>query len=212
MRKKQFKGFKGFTNQTLEHWMQMRKQKRDDRSQTRALFDVLKKMPMSAQQPRNLSSAVTNAITNYLKTGSLKPSEPHPLVDVTVESPRRGMSQIEPEPSTSASGIIDTPQRTIKEEEGASGLEVQDFGVVAGPYLQPYLFRNRSVDTRYGVRREGGNFVIGDSKVIINEDSDLTIKGRHFEGTQGLWELLTRNAADSKVITEGDLKTYKSIL
>jgi hypothetical protein len=54
--------------------------------------------------------------------------------------------------------------------------------------------------------------VIGDSKVIINEDSDLTIKGRHFEGTQGLWERLTRNAVDSKVITEGDLKTYKSIL
>ncbi|GFG40884.1 hypothetical protein Cfor_11566, partial [Coptotermes formosanus] len=89
MRKKQLKGFKGFTKQTLEHWMQMRKQKRDDISQTRALFDVLKIMPMSAQQSRNLSSAVTNAITNYLKTGSLKTSEPHPLVDVTVQSPRR---------------------------------------------------------------------------------------------------------------------------
>jgi hypothetical protein len=99
----------------------MRKQKRDDRSQTRALFKVLMKMPMSAQQWRNLSSAVTNAITNYIQTGSLKVTEPHPLVDVTVESPRRGMSHIEPEPSTSASGIIGTPQRTIKEEEGASG-------------------------------------------------------------------------------------------
>jgi transposase-like protein len=31
-------------------------------------------------------------------------------------------------------------------------------------------------------------------------------------GTQGLWELLTRNAVDNKVITEDDLKTYKSIL
>jgi hypothetical protein len=31
--------------------------------------------------------------------------------------------------------------------------------------------------------------MIGDSKVVITEDSDLTIKGRHFEGTQGLWEL-----------------------
>jgi hypothetical protein len=68
-RRKQFKGFKGFRKQTLEHWLKMRKQKRDDRSQTRALFDVLKKMPMSAQQSRNLSSAVTNAITNYLQTG-----------------------------------------------------------------------------------------------------------------------------------------------
>jgi hypothetical protein len=94
---------------------------------------------MSAQQSPNLSSAVTDGITNYLKTGSLRPSEPHPLVDVTAESPRRGMSHIEPEPSTSASVIIDTPQRTIK-EEGASRLEVQDFGVVAGPYLKPYFF------------------------------------------------------------------------
>jgi hypothetical protein len=75
MRRKQ-KGFKGVSKQTLERWLKMRKQNRDDRSRTRALLDVLKKMPISAQQSRNLSSAVTNAITTYLQTVSLKPTEP----------------------------------------------------------------------------------------------------------------------------------------
>jgi hypothetical protein len=89
---------------------------------------------------------------------------------------------------------------------------VQDYGVVASPYVKTYFSRNRTVDTRYGLRREGSNFMIGDSKVNISEDSDLTIKGRHFEGTRGLWDLLTRNFVDSKVITESDMKTYKSIL
>jgi hypothetical protein len=96
------------------------------------------------------------------------------------------MSHIEPEPSTSASSIISTPQRTIKEEEAVRGAEVQDFGVVAGSYLKQYFSRDRSVDTRYGVRREGSNFVIGNSKVIINENGDLTIKGRHFGGDTGV--------------------------
>jgi hypothetical protein len=54
--------------------------------------------------------------------------------------------------------------------------------------------------------------MIRDTKVTIDTNSNLTIKGRHFEGRQGLWELLTRNSVDSKIITESDLKTYKSIL
>jgi hypothetical protein len=54
--------------------------------------------------------------------------------------------------------------------------------------------------------------MICDSKVIFKEDCDLTIKGRQFEGKQALWELLTRNSVDSKVITESDLKTSKGIL
>jgi hypothetical protein len=77
--------------------------------------------------------------------------------------------------------------------------------------VKPYFSRDRSVGTRYGLRREGGNFMIGDSKVIFNDHSDLTVKGRHFEGTEGLLKLLTRNSIHSKVITESDLKTYKSI-
>jgi hypothetical protein len=68
---------------------------------------------------------------------------------------------------------------------------VQDYGVVASAYVTPYFSGDRSVVTRCGLRREGSNFMIGDSKVIFTEDSDLTIKDRHFEGTPGLWELLT---------------------
>jgi hypothetical protein len=89
---------------------------------------------------------------------------------------------------------------------------VQNYGVVASPYVKPYFSRDRRVDTRYWLRREGSNFMIGDSKVLNTEDSDLAIKCRHSEGTQVLWELLTRNSVDRKVITESDLEKNKSIL
>jgi len=54
--------------------------------------------------------------------------------------------------------------------------------------------------------------MIGDSIISVDRESNLTIKGRHYKGTRVLWELLTRKDLKSKVITESDLKKYKTIL
>jgi hypothetical protein len=165
-----------------------------------SIYNVCRNFSLTPHQLRKLSSAVTNAITSYLETGSLKPTEPRQPSDVSVETPRHSISHIEPEPSTSIVRIIDTPQRSIK-EDGDGDYAVKDYGVVASPYVKPNFSIDRSLHSRYGLGREGDNFMIGDSKVIINEDSDMTIKGKHFEGTQGLWELLILNSVYSKVIT-----------
>jgi hypothetical protein len=45
--------------------------------------------------------------------------------------------------------------------------------------------------------------------VVAN--SDLYIKDKHFRGTRGLWELLTRKRVN-KLIDANDMKKYKSIL
>jgi hypothetical protein len=42
--------------------------------------------------------------------------------------------------------------------------------------------------------------------VLVDPYSDITIKGREFKGTTGLWELLTRKNVDRKKITTDDLK------
>jgi hypothetical protein len=68
------------------------------------------------------------------------------------------------------------------------------------------------LDKQYGLRKEGGNFMIGDSNVSVDKDGDLNIKGQHFRGTSGLWELLTRKRINRKKVTTNDLKTYKNIL
>jgi hypothetical protein len=80
-------------------------------------------------------------------------------------------------------------------------------------YLKPFLSpRRHAVENRYGIRRYGGNFMIGDSIIRVDRESNLTIKGKHYKGTRGLWELLARKDVNSDVITESDLKRYKTIL
>jgi hypothetical protein len=51
---------------------------------------------------------------------------------------------------------------------------------------------NRSIDKAYGIRREtNGTFMFWDSPLSVDENSDVTIRGLTYEGTEGLWELLT---------------------
>ena len=54
--------------------------------------------------------------------------------------------------------------------------------------------------------------MIGDSIIRVDWASNLTIKGKHYKGTRGLWELLARKDVNTDVITEIDLKKYKTIL
>jgi len=54
--------------------------------------------------------------------------------------------------------------------------------------------------------------MIGDSALLVDTESDITIKGQEFRGTKGLLELSTRNNVNRKFITTDDLKKYKKIL
>jgi hypothetical protein len=54
--------------------------------------------------------------------------------------------------------------------------------------------------------------MIGDSMVTVDTDIIISVKDKEYQGTKGLWELLTRkNVRQSKISTE-DLKNYKSII
>ena len=69
------------------------------------------------------------------------------------------------------------------------------------------------LDNQYGIRREDdGMFMIGDSKFSVDNTSDISTKGRHFNATRVLWELLTRKFVNRGVVTTDDLKRYKTIL
>ena len=52
---------------------------------------------------------------------------------------------------------------------------------------------------------------MGNSDVTVETNGDLYIRDKHFKGTRGLWELLTRKRVDTKLVSEDDLKKYKSI-
>ena len=78
---------------------------------------------------------------------------------------------------------------------------------IACPYLNPYMHNARFLDKQYGIRREDpGRFMIGDSVLTVDDTSDISINGRHFERTRGLWELLTRKNVTRGFVTAVDLK------
>jgi hypothetical protein len=53
---------------------------------------------------------------------------------------------------------------------------------------------------------------MGNSDVTVETNGDLYIRDKHFKGTRGLWELLTRKRVDNRLVSEDDLTQYKSIL
>ena len=54
--------------------------------------------------------------------------------------------------------------------------------------------------------------MIGDSRVGVDSDGNIHIKNVEFPATHGLWELLTCKRVNKKLVTNADLKQYKTIL
>ena len=108
------------------------------------------------------------------------------------------------------SGIKDEEE---EEEESDDGGDETTYGDLASSYLKPFLSpRRHAFEHHYGIKRYGGNFMIGDSIIRVGRESNVTIKGKHYKGTRGLWEILARKDVNSDVITGSDLKRYKTIL
>ena len=54
--------------------------------------------------------------------------------------------------------------------------------------------------------------MIGDSTLSVDNKSDICIKGRHFNRTRGLCDLLARKNVTSGVVTADVPKRYRTIL
>jgi len=97
-------------------------------------------------------------------------------------------------------------------EEDAKTFGRENVGSVASPYLMPYVYKRRFLDTQYGICKDGDTFKIDDSPVVVDVEGDITIKKNEFRGYEGLWELLTRKNVNKEHVTSDDLRKYKKIL
>ena len=88
----------------------------------------------------------------------------------------------------------------------------KSFGAIASPYLSSYVHKSGILDAEYGLRKVGDEFFIGNSDVTVDKYSDFYIRNKHFKGTRGLWELLTRKNVNTDIVTESDLRQYKRSL
>ena len=97
-------------------------------------------------------------------------------------------------------------EKEALEEKEEEKEEDESISEIAYKYLNK-PFR----DTTFGVRKKGGRHFIGEQHVIIdNNDIILTKNGERFEGTPGLWELITSKTP--KNFTDKDYGEYKGIM
>ena len=83
------------------------------------------------------------------------------------------------------------------------------YGPLTESFLQKYMDPKKSqIDTTFGIRYEDGDWMIGNKRIKINGD-DITIDGEVYDGTPGLWSLITGKAP--KQYNE-DLERYKELL
>ena len=54
--------------------------------------------------------------------------------------------------------------------------------------------------------------MIGDSAVLSDQDGDITIKEKEFQGSKGLQEQLTSKRVNNEHVKSDDLRTYKEVL
>ena len=85
-------------------------------------------------------------------------------------------------------------------EEDVQAFGRENVGSVASPYIVPYFYNRRFLDTQYDIRK------VGNSVVLVDTESDITIEGQECRGTKGLWELLRRKRVNRILITTDDLK------
>ena len=111
--------------------------------------------------------------------------------------------------------VFTTPQIGIKRDINSQPkrrLKDNNFGPNAEAFLSAYLnpdTRDKQVDTTFGIRYENGPWMIGNKQIKIQGD-DIKIDGEIYEGTDGLWSLITSKTP--KNYTQTDLERYKELL
>jgi hypothetical protein len=117
--------------------------------------------------------------------------------------------------SKSLKAIQFPQQPSIEAYEGdpIEDIKTLELGPIAAKYLLQYAANKKLVDTTFGInyKEEDGKFYIGDSPITINYDN-VTVGDKTYDGTPGLWELLTMANPDKSIYDDNDLEEYAEIL
>ena len=86
--------------------------------------------------------------------------------------------------------------------------QIINIGPIASNALENFVSK-KGMDKTFGIKKKEGKLHIGD-KLLNFEDDDIIIDGEVFEGTPGLWELITLQEPIN--YTNEDLKNYENLL
>jgi hypothetical protein len=94
-------------------------------------------------------------------------------------------------------------------------VDMDEYGPLAREFRTRYTGRDPDVDTTFGIKYLlDGRSVIGNTPITISDD-DIMIYGEVYDGTPGLWSLLTETEKDKLTKdkwNQDDMNTYAEIL
>ena len=97
-----------------------------------------------------------------------------------------------------------------EEEEEDKEEEEEEDDEAIGETARRFLTKP-DTDKTFGVRKEKGHHYIGNQHVVIEDDNIIISKyNERFEGTEGLWELIT--SKNPKKFTDKDYDNYKDLM
>ena len=85
--------------------------------------------------------------------------------------------------------------------------EVWKKGFMKAPFEYYSPLQNR--DRYFGINRDGSAYTIGNHKIDIDSKNNISLNGKNYEGTPGVWELLMLNKPEN--YSEEDLSNYREI-
>ncbi len=107
--------------------------------------------------------------------------------------------------------IAAAPSIPAIEADPVESIRTLELGYMASKYLQQYLSNKKAVDKTFGIYNRDGQFYIGNSPITIQGD-DVTIGDKTYQGTPGLWELITMLYPNKTLYTATDLENYAEIM
>ena len=84
-------------------------------------------------------------------------------------------------------------------------------GPIASNYMRKSFSKDKYTDAVYGIYDNKGTFYIGDTIIGIIDDN-IIVGEKEYQGTPGLWELITMKLPNDQVYDDEDYEKYAEIL
>ena len=126
-----------------------------------------------------------------------------PITDVQKDLSQNILSEIKNLPN-----LIDFPRAVYTPAIEGADDDTEIIGPIAAKYLRK--FTSKDADKVDGIRDNEGLY-IGDTRIGMIGDN-ITVGEKEYQGTPGLWELITMKLPDDEVYDDDDYKNYADIL
>jgi hypothetical protein len=204
------------TQHPYDKWVNMRRHMEDEDIERKALIqkigDFLQKVLPSSTTYAGQTMAAPDTQADVFKSEAA-PDTASPSVTPFLSRAHESVFASPIKRSLSMDSNDEGASSYVPGESTVRAFSAEHFGAVASPYVSVYVYRTGNVDKVFGMRRDAdGTFRIGNADVEIDHDSNVIVQGKSYQGTRGLFELLTRKKVDQSFITDRDLKSYKEIL